>query len=85
MRCEMTESGCPYLTCEKTAFRRSLDLTEAPPITIILTWYCRHPFHGLRLEFGDARSEVENYCAACTLPPHQPDGGARPVSRRRPA
>ena len=70
---EMTKAGCPYLVCEKTAFRTSLDLSAAAPVTIIVTWYCRHPFHGLRLELGDARSEVEKHCAACSLPGRQPD------------
>jgi hypothetical protein len=72
----MTHSCCPYLTCEKTAFRASLDLTEAAPVSIIVIWHCRHPFHGMRLELGDARSEVESHCAACSLPKQQPDGGA---------
>jgi len=76
MPCDMTESGCPYLTCEKTAFRGSLDLTEAAPVSIIVTWYCRHPFHGMPLELGDARSEVEKHCAACSLARQEPDDGA---------
>jgi len=72
----MTESGCPYLVCEKTAFRGGLDLSEAAPVNIIVTWYCRHPFHGMRLELGDARSDVEKRCAACPLPRQQPGGDA---------
>ena len=74
MPCEMTESGCPYLACEKKALRGSLDLTDAPPITIILTWYCQHPFHGMRLELGDARGDVEEHCEVCSLPRPDPDG-----------
>jgi len=76
MPSEMTEPCCPYLVCEKTAFRASLDLSAAAPMNIVVTWYCRHPFHGMRLELGDARSEVERHCAACSLPRQQVDGGA---------
>jgi hypothetical protein len=32
----MTHSGCPYLVCEKTAFRGSLDLTDAAPVSVIV-------------------------------------------------
>jgi len=67
-------SACPYLLCEKTAFRASLDLSAAAPVTIIVTWYCRHPFHGMPLELGDARGDVEEQCAACPLPRQEPDG-----------
>ena len=73
---EMTESGCPYLTCEKTAFRGPLDLTEAAPVSIIVTWYCRHPFHGIRLELADARNDLEKRCRACSLPRLQSDAEA---------
>jgi len=41
-----------------------------------VTWYCRHPFHGLTLELGDARDDVEKHCAACSLPGRQPDAEA---------
>ena len=64
----MTESACPYLVCEKTAFRASLDLSAAAKVSIVVTWYCRHPFHGMRLELGDACTDVEEQCAACPLP-----------------
>ena len=70
----MTHPACPYLVCEKTAFRASLDLSAAAPVSIVVTWYCRHPFHGIRLELGDARGEVEKLCAVCALPRHEPDG-----------
>ena len=73
---EMTHADCPYLTCEKTAFRASLDLSEGAPVTIVVTWYCRHPFHGMPLELGDARSEVEEQCAACPLPRQDQEGSA---------
>jgi len=53
MPSEMTEPCCPYLVCEKTAFRASLDLSAAAPMNIVVTWYCRHPFHGMRLELGE--------------------------------
>jgi hypothetical protein len=75
MPCEMTHSGCQYLTRETTAFRASLDLTEGAPVSIVVTWYCRHPFHGMPLELGDSLSEVEEQCAACPLPRQAPDGG----------
>lgn len=65
---EMTDSFCPYLACEKKAFRASLDLTKAAPVSIIVTWWCRHPFHGMRLQLGEVRGEVEKHCAACSLP-----------------
>jgi hypothetical protein len=68
----MTQSACPHLTCEKKAFRGILDLTDAPRLKVILTWYCEHPFHGIRLELGDARGDMETLCAACSLP--RPDG-----------
>jgi hypothetical protein len=73
----MNAPTCPYRACEKTAFRTSLDLSEAAPVRVIVTWYCEHPFHGLRLELGDARSDVESLCAACSLPRPEPDGGTR--------
>jgi hypothetical protein len=76
MLCEMKESTCPYLVCEKMAFRESLDLSEGAPVSIVVTWYCRHPFHGIRVELGDARREVEKICAACSLLQRPPDGGA---------
>jgi len=71
---EMTEPCCPYLVCEKTAFRASLDLSAAAPVNIIVTWYCRHPFHGIRLELGNARGDVEKLCAVCALPRPESDG-----------
>jgi hypothetical protein len=64
----MTECSCPYLVCEKTAFRGTLDLSAPPSPIVIVSWYCEHPFHGIRLDLGDARAEVEQLCAACTLP-----------------
>jgi hypothetical protein len=72
----MTERACPYLTCQKTAFRTSLDLSSPAEVRVIVTWYCEHPFHGLRLELGDARVAVEQQCAACPLPrtSDEPDG-----------
>jgi hypothetical protein len=64
----MTESRCPYLVCEKTAFRGTLDLTAAPRPMVVVKWYCEHPFHGIRLDLGDARSDTEKHCSICTLP-----------------
>jgi hypothetical protein len=72
----MTHPACPYLACEKSAFRASLDLSESAPVSIIVTWHCRHPFHGMALELGDTRGEVDIHCSACPLPRQQPDGGA---------
>jgi phosphatidylserine/phosphatidylglycerophosphate/cardiolipin synthase-like enzyme len=76
MPSEMTQTGCPYLVRKKTAFRASLDLGAAAPASIIVTWYCRHPFHGMALELGDSRHEAEYFCAACPLPGQAPDGRA---------
>ena len=70
---EMTDSHCPYLTCEKSTFRESLDLTEPDSMRIVLTWYCEHPFHGVALELGDARLAMERRCAACSLPRPEPE------------
>jgi hypothetical protein len=64
----MTRLGCPYLVSEKAAFRGCLDLSVPAHVNVVVTWYCAHPFHGLRLELGDARSEVEKQCEACSLP-----------------
>ena len=64
----MTDPACPHLVREKTAFRESLDLSGDAPFRVIVTWYCEHPFHGIRLELGDARAEVERHCAVCSLP-----------------
>jgi hypothetical protein len=64
----MTEPACPYLARETTAFRESLDLSREAPFRVVVTWYCEHPFHGIRLELGDARAEVERHCAVCSLP-----------------
>jgi hypothetical protein len=72
----MTESACHYLTCETTTFRESLDLSKEARVTVVLTWYCRHPFHGIRLELGDEFCAVERRCAACALPRPEPNGGA---------
>ena len=73
---QMSDSDCPYLRCERTAFRESLDLSEEAPMTVILWWSCQHPFHGIAVDFGDARLAVERHCAACTLPRPRADGGA---------
>lgn len=64
----MDSPACQYLACERTAVRASLDLSRAAPMIITVTWYCEHPFHGIRLELGDARREMEEHCAACSLP-----------------
>ena len=73
---EMTDSDCPYLRCERTAFRESLDLSVEAPMTVILWWSCQHPFHGIAVDLGDARLAVERHCAACSLPRSRADGSA---------
>jgi hypothetical protein len=65
---EMNEPACPYLVRETIAFRESLDLSRPAPTTVVVNWYCGHPFHGIRLDLGDAQAAVEQHCAACSLP-----------------
>ncbi len=74
MALAMTKPRCPYLVCETTAIRETLDVREAAPLSVTVTWYCRHPFHGIRLELGDGRSDMEKHCAVCSLPRELPDG-----------
>jgi hypothetical protein len=64
----MNEPGCPYLVRETTVYRESLDLSRAAPTTVVVSWHCKHPFHGIRLDLGDVRTAVEERCAACALP-----------------
>ena len=64
----MKEPACPYLVLETTTFRKNLDLSAPADYEVVSTWYCVHPFHGIRLELGDARADVEARCADCTLP-----------------
>jgi len=68
---DMRDAACSYLVLETTTFRRSLDLSSPADYEVISTWYCVHPFHGIRLESGVARAELERHCAACTLPQPQ--------------
>ena len=66
---------CPYLRRETTGLRPvGLDLTEPAPLIVTHTWYCAHPFHGLRVELGDVQGDVERLCAACVLPRERPEG-----------
>ena len=65
-----------YLWCQRTALRESFDLSDAAPMTVILTWYCRHPFHGIPLDLGDACLAVEPHCAACSQPWPETEVGA---------
>ena len=58
----MTELVCPYLVNETMAFRTTLDLSAAAKYEVVVTWYCEHPFHGIRLELGDGRADVEQHC-----------------------
>jgi hypothetical protein len=54
-----------------------LDLSDPGRPNVSRTWYCRHPFHGLALELGDARLEVEQHCRCCGLPREQPAGSGK--------
>lgn len=45
----MTGPRCPYFKRERTAWRESLGLSRPAPITVVVTWYCDHPFHGIRI------------------------------------
>jgi hypothetical protein len=64
----MNEPDCPYLIRETIAYRESLDLSRRAPTRVTVSWQCSHPFHGIRLEIGDARDHVADHCSACTLP-----------------
>ena len=66
---EMNRLGCPYLVRETVTYRESLDLSRAAPTRVMVNWYCGHPFHGIRLDLGDAEAEVDERCADCALPP----------------
>ncbi len=60
---------CAFLHCETTAYRCvGLDLTEPGSLCISRAWFCRHPFHGLTLELGDAWRDVQEHCKTCGLP-----------------
>ena len=73
----MIELDCPYLESETTAFRTVVfDLAAPGRPSVAQTWYCRHPFHGVRIELGDARLVVEECCAACRLPRERADEAA---------
>jgi hypothetical protein len=78
----MSEPECPYLIRETIAFRESLDLSRAAPTTVTVTWYCSHPFHGIRVELGEGPDEVRERCSVCALPhPAGAEQGREP--RRR--
>jgi hypothetical protein len=86
----MNEPCCPYLVRETTSYRESLDLSKASPTTVVVTWHCSHPFHGIRIELGDGRADAEKRCEACTLPRpgagqsgHDPQARTRWSARRR--
>ena len=70
----MAELRCPYLKRERTAWRESLDLSRPAPMAAVITWYCEHPFHGIRVDLGTSWAEVERRCRLCTLP--SPDEAA---------
>jgi hypothetical protein len=77
----MSEPGCPYLVRERITYRESLDLTRAASTTVIVTWYCSHPFHGIRLELGTVAETVADHCAACALPRQTTAGDRVPCLR----
>ena len=66
-------SGCQRERVNSSDLQETLDPSKPAPTTEIVTWYCAHPFHGIRLDLGDARADVEQHCAACTLPRPQSD------------
>jgi hypothetical protein len=81
---DMTDLRCPYLVRETEAYRDSLALSQASPTTVVVTWYCSHPFHGIRIELGDGRADAEQHCEICTLPRpgDEPQAqGPRPTAR----
>jgi hypothetical protein len=73
----MNEPGCPYLVRETITYRESLDLSREAATKVVVTWHCRHPFHGIRLGLGDSIVEIRELCAACTLPPAEDEPGMR--------
>jgi hypothetical protein len=77
---EMNRLGCPHLVRETVTYRESLDLSRPAPVLVTVNWYCGHPFHGIRLDLGDAQAVVEERCAACTLP--RPDGAETAADQR---
>jgi hypothetical protein len=64
----MSGLDCPYLVRETIAYRESLDLSREARTHVVTAWQCAHPFHGIAVDLGDARGEVERHCAACRLP-----------------
>jgi hypothetical protein len=80
----MSEPDCPYLLRETITYRESLDLSRPAATRGAVTWHCSHPFHGIRLELGDSLAEIEESCAACTLPPAEEQPRARGPRRLSP-
>jgi hypothetical protein len=79
---DMSDPACPYLVCETITYRESLDLSRAAPTRVVVTWYCAHPFHGIRLDLGQEQPEVDERCAVCALPrPVQTEGRRAPARR----
>jgi hypothetical protein len=65
----MTTRTCQYQELEKTAVRLpGHDLGESRSFDVKQVWYCRHPFHGIRIELGDGAVEAEERCRVCALP-----------------
>ena len=59
---------CPYLVRETIAYRESLDLSREARTRVVTAWQCAHPFHGIAVDLGDEREEMERHCASCRLP-----------------
>jgi hypothetical protein len=67
---------------EKTARRLpGHELSGFPRFDVSKTWYCRHPFHGIHLQLGDAAPYVEERCRICGLPADDVDEQANPLKR----
>ena len=64
----MSRLDCPYLVRETIAYRESLDLSREARTRVVTAWQCAHPFHGIAVDLGDEREEMERICAACRLP-----------------
>ena len=64
----MSEVDCPHLVRETIAYRESLDLSREARTHVVTAWQCAHPFHGIAVDLGDEREEMERHCTACRLP-----------------
>ncbi len=70
----MASHTCSYLEVETTAHRPpGHELSDFRRFDTRKTWYCGHPFHGIRVELGDSLPRVQERCRKCAL---VVDGGA---------